>query len=164
MWNHSRRAGFALPKKPLESSRKQMREAMAQWSMRVGEGAIEKWREVGEAVFASLCAGKVPSEFPGFKEEPKTSRAEQDMSRMLSPLALRQYNNGNALKEFEALEFAACSRASDAVGSSLADYVDQARGVLGLAVDTALIASAERDQLADMVSESSGAKRNALRM
>ena len=141
-----------------------MREAMAQWSMRVGEGAIEKWREVGEAVFASLCAGKVPSEFPGFKEEPKTSRAEQDMSRMLSPLALRQYNNGNALKEFEALEFAACSRASDAVGSSLADYVDQARGVLGLAVDTALIASAERDQLADMVSESSGAKRNALRM
>lgn len=152
VWSHSRRAGFALPRKPLDIALRQTRDAMGQWSLRVGEGFIKEWRRAGEDMFANLYDGRVPAEFPGFPTEPKVKRVERDVSLELSPLARRHYNGSIRGEKMGEQEARACARASDAIGSTLADYVAQARGVMGMEVDAAMVAEAERGQLADMVS------------
>jgi hypothetical protein len=161
IWNHSNRAGYALPKKPLDLARQRMRESLDQWEARVGEAAIETWRRVGEDMFASLYAGHVPSAFPGLASKPKIDQAEKNMSRQLAPLAWRHHAHPRSMEEET---FVACARASEALGMELSDYTEQARGILGLELDSVLIAKAECALLSDLVSGPAEARKGALRM
>lgn len=79
MWNNSKKAGFALPKKAIQNAEKMYLDALNTSKHLLLSSTVEMWQKTAAEVFKDLYAGKVADKFPGGLEKPSFSNlTEQD--------------------------------------------------------------------------------------
>lgn len=156
VWVHSRNAGFALPKHPLQTAETSMRNLLAEWEARVGTMWVEPWRKTGERMLSSLRAGRVPVEFPGFDQKPLGDKASRELSRDLAPIVRYATMSLHGSKKtgitWSEEAFVNAARASATLGFSLEECSAQLKGLKGIALDSSWLARAQAGILKDELS------------
>lgn len=158
VWDHSRKAGFALPKKPLEMAWTQFESSMKFWEQRIDPKTAKAWREQAGSVADDLRSGAVPGDFCGRMERPTIDVIESDLKGGLSPLAWVLGQN-KALTESR---FLALALAQSELGFSLDESLTQCRLVSGgVEVQGSWVAKAQAQVLALSVAQPDTARKSA---
>lgn len=162
VWDHSRKAGFALPKKPLEMAWTHFESSMKFWEQRIDPKMAKAWRGQAASVADDLRGGVVPGDFCGRMERPTIDVIESDLKGGLSPLAWVVGQN-KALTESR---FLALSLAQSELGFSLDEALTQCRLVSGgVEIQGSWVAKAQSQLLAlSVASPESGKKSGAARL
>jgi hypothetical protein len=139
VWNNSRRAGRALPSKPIQVARQQLIKSAAAWRGRASEEMVSGWKRDGMAALSALEAGHVPADVGGWTQRPHTEGVKEELSSRLSPLGWRMGTAGVANLE----DLVAVGRAQALLGYRIEDSARQARA-LGVNLSDQAVAELER--------------------
>lgn len=162
VWAHSKKAGFVLPKAPMEIARKSLEKGLKRFETLVSPDVVGRWRASGEAMLAALSFGLVPNEFAGCEERPRVDRSLNDLSQELAPLAWRVARARGRLNEDE---FIACALAQSALGYELdASLRQSVVASEGGYVDPSWVAKAQKALLELSVQDAVAGRSAQLRM